>query len=225
MTLLSWKKNSKDFKHEDCDQITLRAMQPSDGVAVGKLMADPGGFITTHFLIEAYTAIMAGSEDRTIGVVAECEGYDGLIGMSTLRFGQGQYNGQLLPFAGLDSLQVEREFRGQGLGRQLVEWCVRRARAEYGDACVLFSGTTTDNQASRATLKKWGPEFIEPIHVAIMPVRHRPPQTIPGITVREAEAAEYEEFAAKQNAFYQNYNAYPPTDAGWPEGLPLFCGA
>jgi hypothetical protein len=79
---------------------------------------------------------------------------------------------------------------------------------------VLFSGTTTDNQASRATLKKWGPEFIEPIHVAIMPVRHRPPQTIPGITVREAEAAEYEEFAAKQNAFYQNYNAYPPTDAG-----------
>lgn len=195
-------------------QITLREMQPSDSAAVSKLIADPYGFITTHFLIDAYTAITAGTEDRTSGVVAECEGYEGLVGMSTVRFGQGLYNGQLLPFAGLDSLQVEQAFRGQGVGRQLVEWCLNRTRAEYGAACARFSGTTTDNHASRATLKSWAREIIEPIHVVIVPVRQRPPQTVSGITVREAEAAEYDEFAAKQNAFYEKYNAYPPTDAG-----------
>ncbi len=46
-----------------------------------------------------------------------------------------------------------------------------------------------------------------------MPVRQRPPQTDSGITVREAEPHEYDEFAAKQNTFYENYNAYTPTDA------------
>ncbi len=135
-------------------KVTLREMQPSDSATIRNLIADPSGFMTTHFLIDAYTAITAGTEERTIGVVAECEAYDGLIGMSTLRFGKGQYNGQLLPFAGLDNLQVEKEFRGQGLGGQLVDWCVRRAREEYGEECVLFAGTTTDNQASRASLKR-----------------------------------------------------------------------
>jgi GNAT superfamily N-acetyltransferase len=194
-------------------KVTLREMQPSDSVMIGKLIADPSGFMTTRFLIEPYTAITAGTEDRTIGVIAEAEKYAGLIGMSTLRFSKGQYNGQLLPFAGLDNLQVEKDFRGQGLGRQLVDWCVRRVREEYGEECMLFSGTTTDNQASRASLKRWGKEFIEPIHVVIMPVRQHPPQTDPGITVREAEPHEYDEFAAKQNTFYANYNAYTPTDA------------
>ena len=193
-------------------KITLRKMLPADSAAIRDLIADPNGFLTTHFLIDAYTAITAGTEDRTIGVVAECEGYNGLIGMSTLRFGKGQFNGQLLPFAGLDNLQVEKEFRGQGLGGQLIDWCVKRAREEYGDECVLFSGTTTDNQASRATLKRWGREFIGPIHVAIMPVRQHPPKSVSGITVREAAPQEYDEFAAKQNTFYENYNAYTPTN-------------
>ena len=192
--------------------IELREMLPADSTAIGRLIADPNGFMTTNFLIDEYTAITAGTEDRTIGVVAERDGQDGLIGMSTVRFGKGQYNGKLLPFAGLDNLQVEKKFRGQGVGRQLVDWCVKRVRAEYDSKCVFFSGTTTDNDASRATLKRWGNEFIEPIHVAIMPIRQRPPRSVSGITVREAEPHEYEEFAAKQNAFYKDYNAYTPTD-------------
>jgi GNAT superfamily N-acetyltransferase len=189
-------------------------MLPADSAAIGDLIADPDGFMTTYFLIDAYTAITAGTEDRTIGVVADCEGYEGLIGMSTLRFSTGQFNGQLLPLAGLDSLQVEKEFRGQGLGRQLIDWCVRQAREEYGDECVFLSGTSTDNHASQATLKRWGSEFIEPIHVVIMPVRRHPPKSVSGITIREAEPQEYDEFATKQNSFYQNYNAYTPTNAG-----------
>lgn len=194
--------------------ITLREMLPADSAAVERLIADPGGMMTTHFLIDAYTAITAGTEDRTVGVVAEKEGRAGLVGMSTVRFGRVQYNGQLLPAAGLDSLQVERELRGQGLGRRLVDWCVQRAREEYGETCVLYAGTSTDNHASRATLKRWGRESVEPNRVAIVPVRRRPPRTVSGVAVRQAEASEYDEFAAKQNSFYQDYNLYSPADAG-----------
>jgi GNAT superfamily N-acetyltransferase len=193
--------------------ITLREMQPSDSAAIKTLLGDSSGFMTTHFLIDAYTAMTASTEGRTIGVVAEGVGYPGLIGMTTLRFGQGQYNGQALPFIALDNLQVEKAFRGQGIGKQLVEWCLRRVREEYGDNCVYLSGTTTDNHASRATLKRWGQEFIEPIHVAIMPVRRRPPQSLSGVSIREAEPHEYDEFAEKQNRFYASYNSYTPTTA------------
>ena len=193
-------------------KIKLREMLPSDSTAIRTLIADPNGFMTTNFLIDEYTAITDGTEDQTIGVVAQCDGHDGLIGMSTVRFGKLQYNGKLLPFAGLDSLHVEKEFRGQGLGGQLVEWCINRTREEYGDECVFFSGTTTDNHASQATLKRWGKEFIEPILVALMPTRQRPPKSNSGITVRELEPSEYGEFAIKQNAFYKDYNAYTPTD-------------
>jgi GNAT superfamily N-acetyltransferase len=193
-------------------KIKLREILPSDSTAIGRLIADPNGFITTNFLIDEYTAITAGTEDRTIGVVAEREGHNGLIGMSTVRFGKGQYNGKLLPFAGLDSLQVEKEFRGQGLASRLVDWCVARTQEEYGDECILLSGTTVDNHASRATLKRWGKEFIEPIQVVILPSRHRPPKKVAGITVREAEPGEYDEFTAKQNTFYKDYNAYTPAD-------------
>lgn len=194
--------------------ITLREMQPADSAAIKALIGDSSGFMTTHFLIDAYAATTASAEGRTIGVVAEGPGFEGLIGMTTLCFSQRYYNGRLLPSARLDSLQVEKSFRGQGIGKQLVEWCLERVREEYGNECVLFSATTTDNHTSRATLKRWGREVVEPIHIVIMPVRRRPPPLVSGMAIREAEVHEYDEFAAKQNRFYATYNAYPPTDAG-----------
>ena len=65
-----------------------RELRPSDSAAVSDLIADSGGDVTTHFLIDAYTAITAGTDERAIGVVAECSGYDGLVGMATARFGR-----------------------------------------------------------------------------------------------------------------------------------------
>jgi predicted N-acetyltransferase YhbS len=193
-------------------KFTVREMQPADSRAVADLTAVSDGLLTTHFLIDAYLTITEGSEHRTVGVVAESEGYDGLVGMGTVRFGLGQFNGQLLPLAGLDNLKVREEFRGQGLGRQLAEWRVKRARAEFGGDGVIITGMLKDNYSSRAVARKWCREFVEPFHVALAPVRAGPPRVMAGITVREAEPAEYDEFAAQQNAFYQEYNGYGPVD-------------
>jgi GNAT superfamily N-acetyltransferase len=194
-------------------------MRPSDSAAIESLIQVSDGLLTTHFLIDAYVAISQGTEYRTLGVVVEGEGYDGLVGMGTVRFSAGHFNGELRPLAVLDNLKVREEFRGQGLGRQLAEWRVSRARAEFGDDGVIITGMLKDNHASRAVAKKWCREFFEPFQVVLAPVRSRPPLAIAGITVREAEPDEYDEIAAKQNAFYQDYNAYGPVAGDQIAGL------
>ena len=86
-------------------------------------------------------------------------------------------------------------------------------RAAYGDDCVIRAGMAWDNHASRAVAMKWCREFIEPVPVIIVPTRSRPPRALTGITVRAVEPREYGELAAKQNAFYRDYQLYTPTDA------------
>ena len=191
---------------------SLRTAQPADSAAIAALITELDGDVTTRFLIDAYTAITSGTDERTCIVVAECEGNDGLVGMGTVRFGSVQYNGQVLPFAGLDGLKVRAPFRGQGLGRKLAEWRVEQARQAYGEECVVITGLLRSNHASRAVATKWSREFIEPVRVVIMPIRQQPPHPLENITVREIESRDYSEFATQQNRFYREYNLYKPTD-------------
>ncbi len=188
-------------------------MQPSDSPEIVNLNTDLGGDLTTRFLIDPYTAITAGTEYRTIGVVVETAGYEGLVGMGTARLSRVQYNGQMLPLAFLDNLKVRAEFSGQGLGYQIADWSIERAREMSGEKCIIATGMLQDNHASRGVAKKWCREFIGPMNTLIMPVRSQAPKSLPGITVREIEAHEYEDFAVRQNDFYKGYNLYMPGDA------------
>jgi predicted N-acetyltransferase YhbS len=192
----------------------LRAMQPSDSASIAKLITEFDGDMTTRFLLDAYTAITAGTEYHTLGVVAECEGHDGFVGMGTVRFNQVQYNGEILPLAFLDGLKVHRNFRGQGLGYQIASSRIQMAREAYGDQCVIATGMLQENLASYAVARKWCREFIEPaFDVLIIPMRKNPPKPLDGIIIHEIETHEYEEFALKQNKFYENHNLYPMASA------------
>lgn len=187
----------------------LREMKPTDSMAVSNLVTDMGGFMSTHFVVDAYRAMIEFAELRTQAVVAEADGHDGLAGVASVRFGTCQFNGDVLPFAFLDSLKVDARFRRQGLGAQLAQWRVDRARAEFGDQGVLLSGTTTDNIASQNTMKKWCREFTAPLTLRLLRTAARPPQAKAGITIREAQAADYPALVAGQNSFYTHYNLYP----------------
>ena len=94
----------------------LREMQPADSAAVSKLVTEMTGFMTTHFIVDAYHAMIECADLRTLAAVAEAEGHDGLAGIASVRFGECQFNGEVLPFAFLDSLKVDERFRRQGLG-------------------------------------------------------------------------------------------------------------
>lgn len=200
----------KQFK----DKFTLREMLPSDSESVNNLISNFEGELVTRFLVDPYAAIVSGTKYETIGVVVEAAGHPGLIGMGTLRFGTVRFNGSDLPLAFLDGLKVHPDFRKQGLGYQIAHWRVQRAKERYGDNCVIGTGMAVENLASRAVASKWCQEFIDPaFEIRIMPTRSRPPKPLGGVSVREIEAGEYEEFASRQNAFYKEYNLYEPGDA------------
>lgn len=191
----------------------LREMQPADSPGVSDLIAEDGGMATTYFVVDAFSAMIGYAEFRTVGVVAEADDSGRLAGVATVRFGSCQFNGDLLPFAFLDSLKVAQRYRQQGLGAQLTEWWALRARSEFGDRVLLLSATTTDNVASLRTMGKWCREFTESIELRILRTSARPPATSPGIRVREAVPVEYKDLAQKQNNFYQAYNFYVPVSA------------
>ena len=195
-------------------KFTLRELQPSDSLALTKLLTEFDGDMTTRFQVDPYTAIIYGTEYRTKGVVVETAGYDGFVGMGTVRFGKVQFNGSVLPFAFLDGLKVQKEFRGNGLGFQIASWRIQQARHEFGDDCVIGTGMLHDNHASYAVASKWCREFAESAFDArLVPMLTRKPKSLAGITVREIEPREYEEFAIKQNAFNKNHNLYAPSDS------------
>lgn len=193
------------------EKFTLRELQPSDSPALIKLITEFGGDMTTHFQVDPYSAIISGTETRTHGVVAECAGYEGLVGMGTVRFSNVQFNDELLPLAFLDGLKVQNEFRGNGLGYRIADWRIQKAREEFGEHCVIGTGMLHDNHASHAVASKWCREFAESaLDIRFVSMLARSPKALPGLTVREIEFDEYEEFARKQNNFYRQYNLYTP---------------
>jgi predicted N-acetyltransferase YhbS len=192
-------------------QFTLRELQPSDSAALVKLITEFDDDLTTRFLVDPYRAISGGTEDRTRGVVVECTGVDGLVGMGTVRFSRVQFNDEIFPLAFLDGLKVQKEFRGKGLGYRIASWRIQKAREEYGDRCVIGTGMLHDNHASHAVARKWCREFAESaVQVRLIPMLTRQPASQAGIQVRDIDAQGYEEFAQKQNTFYRRHNLYPP---------------
>lgn len=193
-------------------KFTLRELQSSDGPSLIKLLTEFDADLTTQFQVDPYLAIISGTEFRTRGVVVECAGYDGLVGMGTVRFSKVQFNGEVLPLAFLDGLKVQKEFRGNGLGYQIASWRIQKAREEFGDHCVVGTGMLHDNHASHAVASKWCREFAESaLDVRFVPMLTRRPKSLVGMNVREINPDEYEEFAHKQNQFYSQYNLYAPS--------------
>lgn len=193
---------------------SLRELQPSDSPALTNLLTEFDGDMTTRFQVNPYSAIISGTEFRTKGVVVETAGYDGFVGMGTVRFCKVQFNGNLLPFAFLDGLKVRKEFRGNGLGFQIASWRIQQTRNEFGEDCVIGTGMLHDNDASHAVASKWCREFAESaFDVRLVPMLTRKSKSLAGITVREIESRDYEEFAVKQNTFYKNHNLYAPSDS------------
>lgn len=193
-------------------KFTLRELQPADSPALTRLITEFDGELTTRFQVDPYQAIVSGTEYPTTGVVVEYAGHEGIVGMGTIRFGEVRFNGDTIPFAFLDGLKVHEEYRGQGLGHRIADWRIQRARETFGRDGVIATGMLYDNYASQAVASKWCREFAESaISVLVMPTRAAPPKAPAGITVHKLEEHEYEEFAHRQNVFFDHYNLNPPS--------------
>lgn len=192
---------------------TLRDMLPTDADALQRLMeTDPpkeGMTSTTLFRVDPYTAWKT-LKPNMVGVVAEMPGSSEIAGSATIAFEEVQLNGQVRMAGNLENLKVHHEHRGKGLGTQLAQWRIEKARELYGAECLILTGTSSDNTASQATMKKWCKQFFRPMLLSARPAYHSVPKPPRGLTVRPATPADYAEIAAQSNTFYQAYNLYPP---------------
>lgn len=191
-------------------EFTLRDMQPGDSDQVAALMTeDESSMISTHFVLDSYTVLTQSDTLKTIAIVAEAPDAT-VAGLATATFGETQYEGQILPYASLDSWQVGINYRRQGLASRLVQATIERAEAEYGEDVVLRSGLAVNNDASRATASKWAREFFEPLEATILQTKQSAPRAMAGITLRPALPDDYAQIVERQNTYYADYNMYTP---------------
>lgn len=197
--------------------VTLREINASDGqkiAALGEQTPDTGA-IAFHNIWhhDPYASILA-LHPNAMGVVAEASDFDGIVGMGMMSIGECLYEGQLRPFAYLFSLSVHPNYRRRGIATQLAQWRVETARKRLGEDVVLFAGIQQGNEGSLRNAAKWSTQRIDGRTTAgFAKMRSSPPAPVAGLTVRPAEAGDYEEIVAKQEAFYQGYNLYPPRTA------------
>jgi GNAT superfamily N-acetyltransferase len=199
------------------EEITLRPVEPSDGPAIaalGEETPDTGAVaMHTRFEHDPYETLLALYPGMT-GVVAETPGRKGIVGLGLVRFGECLYEGQVRPYAYLFSLGVHPEFRRRGIASRIASWRVEAALNRLGDGCVIFAGIQRGNTGSQKAAEAWATKRVDDrMQLGLMKVRTRAPRPLPGVEVRPARTEELEEIAEKQNAFYSEYNLYPPQTA------------
>ena len=83
-----------------------------------------------------------------------------------------------------------------------------------GDDAVLFAGIQQGNEGSLRNAAKWSTQRIDGRTTAgVVKMRSSAPRPIAGLDVRPAEQNDYDEIVQKQNAFYRDFNLYPPRSA------------
>ncbi len=204
--------------------ISLRQLTANDSAAYSTLIdnsPDTGAIrMAPRFEIDPYQALL-GLHTDTVGIVAETPGYDGLIGSGLVRFGQCRWEGEVRPYALLNTLVVHPDFRRQGVASQLAKWREEYARQRFGDEGILFAIIQKNNTGSELTAKKWYRQFL-PDRLTVIPMKMRsaPLAGRSQFIVREIDPSEFELVAQRLNGFYRDYNLYPPETG---ESLSAWC--
>src|SRR5262245_51138964 len=186
----------------------LRLMEPRDSQAYAELMTSSPetGMITiqVQFKEDAYEMLMR----RRIGqVVVVAETQDGkVVGSGAADARPIWFEKQPIQAVHLHSLLVHPDYRQQGVATALVQWRIQWARENYGEEVLIFAEIQQNNIASFRNASKWATGFGQPREAGFLRVYNTAPKPIPGVTVREAEEADYPEIVAGLNEFNRNVN-------------------
>ncbi len=208
--------------------VSLREVEPYDGAELANLFEaspDTGSIqVAPHYHLNAHTTAMAMYGDA-VGVVAEANDGNGLVGAGFVSFGRCQFEGQLRDYAALRGLVVRPDYRRQGFALQLAAWRVGRARKRVGEEGVLVAAIQEKNEGSFAVARSWSRQFAGELRSGVAQMRRASPDPVPGLTVQPATTNDMAAIAERLNAFYQDYNFYEPqtaeTLAEWLQETPL----
>lgn len=191
--------------------IDLRPISPQDGSALSILFEsspDTGALaVNSRYLVNPYDLFLAG-QDNALGVAARTPGGK-LVGVCFLRFDRLRFGGHLHSAAFLHSIVTHPDHRRQGIAAQMTQWCIDRIQERTGPESIIYAGIQARNIASFATVQKWLPETAGYFYGTAVPMRTRPPESQPDITVRTAYTTEFDEIGHRLNTFYQDHNFSP----------------
>jgi GNAT superfamily N-acetyltransferase len=210
-------------------EISLRQLIPSDGEAYAALVAnspDTGRISTAqHYNLDAYQALKAIHGNFT-GVVAEHSGFQGFVGAGLIRFGECQYEGEIRPYAFLNTLVVHPDFRRRGIASQLAKWRLEYARNKIGPDGIIWAIIQRGNIGSELTARKWQGQFLQD-RILLIPLRPRmnPPQIIRDYRISALPTNQSHRVSGQLNNFYQSFNMFTPRSKieleGWSVASPF----
>lgn len=194
-------------------EIRLRQMQPVDSSEFTELVQnspDTGQMsVSAQYQLDAYQAISLRYK-ATIGVVAQANEYDGLVGAGLVSFDKCTFDGSIVNYALFHSLIVHPSYRRRGIAAELTQWRLHCALEKLGEEGLITASIQYGNRGSIATAQKWCQQWVGPIKGSMTRMRTRPPSQLADVLVREAYADEFEQITHQQNQFYRNHNFYKP---------------
>lgn len=192
-------------------QPNFRYMEPVDGEKLSALFdsnPDNGRIaITPRYQLDPYQALLI-QHPKMCGILAEVR--DRIVGLGLLRFGICRVEGQLHPYAWLNSLIVDSDYRQQGIGTELALRRVALARERVGEDGLLLTSIQSSNRASLAIAQKWTHYHVGELQSVLIKTLTKLPVLKTGITVREASTGELVEVADGLNNYYADFDFYEP---------------
>lgn len=194
-------------------KITVRPLSSSDGIALTSVIeASPDtGFVTLvpRFHQDAYT-VYARKWLRFGGVVAVAPHDERIVGAALYGLQKVRFRAQVLPAAYLFSLVVHPEWRRQGIGRWLVCECVTSARKEIGRSGILYAHIQRNNVGSLRIFEKECDCLVGCVIGAAASMQERLKNRLRRVSVREAKDEDLHAIHGRLNAFYADYDLWPP---------------
>lgn len=191
-------------------ELTYRLVTSEDSQALEDLIAataDSGGIGFTDEYQTDLLAVHRGLAEEFHGVVAEKD--DKIVGMIFGEVRWVQCAGQEVPGVYISHLRVHPDHRRQGIARGLSDWALEYITDLLRADTVLYGAVMAGNLSLKLA-EQYGFKPTMPIQGGIVPMRKKPPSSIPGLEVRPAERNDLPAIVEGMNAFYREHNLWSP---------------
>jgi predicted N-acetyltransferase YhbS len=192
------------------EETTYRLVTPKDSQVLEELIsltADSGSIGFTDDYQADLLTVHRGLAEEFHAAVAEQD--EKLVGMVFGEVRWVQYAGQVVPGVYISHLRVHPDHREMGIARGLAGWALEYITDLLRSDTVLYGAIMAGN-ASLKLADQYGFRATRQIQGGIVPMRSRPPASIPDLEVRPANRNELSAVVEGMNAFYRAHDLWSP---------------
>jgi len=192
------------------NKISYRLISSEDSPALEKLIAatsDSGSIGFTDDYQADLLTVHRGLAEEWHGAIAMRDGE--IVGMVFGEVRWVQFAGQVNPGVYISHLRVHPDYRQQGIARGLSDWALEYITDLLRSDAILYGAIMAEN-VSLKLADQYGFHSTGTIQGGIVPMRKRPPASIPDLNLRPAKKNELPRVAEGMNDFYREHNLWSP---------------